>query len=229
MLCPIRAKSVGQKLPTIVYKSAKKGPQRLTFFCGVNDMCLPFACLLFICEQRNQKFHRARKRDQMRDKRLPIHMLSLFLWTIWGHKTLGQERLWREKTKGIKNTKHWKTLHKNHFESLPNLTQKSSKLHFPLFQLLTYKVSSCPEKADCNSCVAAKDPLCGFCLSEGRCMPQIECSAGLVRQCPLRLGSIEPANVSMSQLEATVFVPLGGLPEPEAQKVSVLGNDIYFV
>lgn len=48
-------------------------------------------------------------------------------------------------------------------------------------------------------------------------MPQIECQSGLVRQCPRRLGSVTPTNVSMSSSEeVSVFVPVENLPSPEA-------------
>jgi hypothetical protein len=52
-------------------------------------------------------------------------------------------------------------------------------------------------------------------------MPQIKCQSGLVRQCPRRVGSISPTNISTSISGQSVFVPIENLPEPDALRVRI--------
>ncbi|KAI6187233.1 hypothetical protein M3Y98_00220500 [Aphelenchoides besseyi] len=85
-------------------------------------------------------------------------------------------------------------------------------------EVLAYRISVCPSKADCSRCVDVRDPLCGFCLSEGRCTAQITCQSPIVRQCPKSSGNPTPSNSSLASNEGSVFVPVENLPEPETSK-----------
>ncbi|CAD5226439.1 unnamed protein product [Bursaphelenchus xylophilus] len=90
-------------------------------------------------------------------------------------------------------------------------------------EVLTFKVSVCPKSSSCDQCVFARDPLCGFCLSEGKCTSQIECQSRLVSQCPVSRDSVTPSNSSTTSL-SSIFFPVVGLPQPAVGK----GYECYF-
>ncbi|XP_029903953.1 plexin-B1-like, partial [Myripristis murdjan] len=70
-------------------------------------------------------------------------------------------------------------------------------------QLSKVPVSSCERQTDCQSCLAARDPYCGWCVLEGRCSRKHECQRHL--QPNHWLWSFEPANqcVTVQRLEPT--------------------------
>uniref|UniRef100_A0A915D937 DNA topoisomerase n=1 Tax=Ditylenchus dipsaci TaxID=166011 RepID=A0A915D937_9BILA len=78
-------------------------------------------------------------------------------------------------------------------------------------------VSSWPvnSSATCETCIASKDPLCGWCLHEGICLRQSECQSSLLKKCPEAVGAIQPQNISINAVAShQVFVPIKNLPAP---------------
>ncbi|CAD5219426.1 unnamed protein product [Bursaphelenchus okinawaensis] len=90
-------------------------------------------------------------------------------------------------------------------------------------EVLTFKVSVCSKSSSCHECVASRDPLCGFCLFEGKCTSQIDCQTSLISQCPEAKSTVTPANASTT-LTSSVFFPVVGLPQPSQNK----GYDCFF-
>ncbi|XP_078144168.1 plexin-B3 [Centroberyx gerrardi] len=89
-------------------------------------------------------------------------------------------------------------------------------------------VSSCERQTDCQSCLAVRDPYCGWCVLEGRCCRKHQCqrhaqpnhwlwSFELTNQC-VTVQSLEPANQSKDeQTQVTLSViQLPALSEAES-------------
>ncbi|XP_059800740.1 plexin-B1 isoform X3 [Hypanus sabinus] len=88
-------------------------------------------------------------------------------------------------------------------------------------KVLKLPVSECSEYADCQSCLMARDPYCGWCILQGRCSKKSECrragegvqwlwSSREGQQC-LRVHTLTPANISREEYKQ-VFVSVAGLP-----------------
>uniref|UniRef100_A0A669C9W2 Plexin-B1 n=1 Tax=Oreochromis niloticus TaxID=8128 RepID=A0A669C9W2_ORENI len=109
-------------------------------------------------------------------------------------------------------------------------------------------VSSCEKQTDCRSCLAVRDPYCGWCVLEGRCSRKHQCQRHLqpnhwlwsfepTSQC-VTVQSLQPANHSKEeQTQVTLSVPqLPALAEEESlscifgllppQPAIVMGNSI---
>ncbi|XP_067908086.1 plexin-B1 isoform X1 [Heterodontus francisci] len=82
-------------------------------------------------------------------------------------------------------------------------------------------VSECSEYPDCQSCLVARDPYCGWCILEGRCSRRSECvraEEGIQwlwsyeegQQC-LKVQTLAPANISREE-QKQVFVIVANLP-----------------
>ncbi|XP_028265419.1 plexin-B1 [Parambassis ranga] len=89
-------------------------------------------------------------------------------------------------------------------------------------------VSSCERQIDCQSCLAARDPYCGWCVLEGRCSRKHQCQRHLqpnhwlwsfepTNQC-VTVQSLQPANQSKEeQVQVTLSViQLPALTEAES-------------
>ncbi|KAM4863155.1 plexin-B1 [Urocitellus parryii] len=87
--------------------------------------------------------------------------------------------------------------------------------------LVKVPVASCAQHLDCASCLAHRDPYCGWCVLLGRCSRRSECSRG---QGPeqwlwsfqtevvcLRVAAISPANISREE-RREVFLSVPNLP-----------------
>ncbi|XP_035935149.2 plexin-B1 [Halichoerus grypus] len=98
------------------------------------------------------------------------------------------------------------------FEHLYVMTQST---------LLKVPVASCAQHLDCASCLAHKDPYCGWCVLLGRCSRHSECSRG---QGPerwlwsfqpelgcLQVAAMSPANISREE-RREVFLSVPDLP-----------------
>uniref|UniRef100_A0A2K6SL59 Plexin-B1 n=1 Tax=Saimiri boliviensis boliviensis TaxID=39432 RepID=A0A2K6SL59_SAIBB len=98
------------------------------------------------------------------------------------------------------------------FEHLYVMTQST---------LLKVPVASCAQHLDCTSCLAYRDPYCGWCILLGRCSRRSECSRG---QGPeqwlwsfqpelgcLRVAAMSPANISREE-RREVFLSVPDLP-----------------
>ncbi|XP_076985529.1 plexin-B1 [Tamandua tetradactyla] len=88
-------------------------------------------------------------------------------------------------------------------------------------KLLRVPVASCAEHLDCASCLAHRDPYCGWCVLLGRCSRHSECSRG---QGPerwlwsfqpelgcLRVTALSPSNISREE-RREIFLSVPDLP-----------------
>ncbi|XP_055985797.1 plexin-B1 isoform X2 [Sorex fumeus] len=98
------------------------------------------------------------------------------------------------------------------FEHLYVMTQST---------LLKVPVASCAQHLDCASCLAHRDPYCGWCVLLGRCSRRAECSRGQgpelwlpsfqADQGCLRVVAMSPANISREE-RREVFLSVPDLP-----------------
>ncbi|XP_069792792.1 plexin-B1-like isoform X1 [Narcine bancroftii] len=88
-------------------------------------------------------------------------------------------------------------------------------------KVLKLPVSECSEYTDCQSCMVARDPYCGWCILQGRCSKRSECprdeegiqwlwSYSEDQRC-LRVRALTPANISREE-HKQVFVSVADLP-----------------
>ncbi|XP_068453440.1 plexin-B1 [Clinocottus analis] len=88
-------------------------------------------------------------------------------------------------------------------------------------------VAECGNHLDCQSCLSAKDPYCGWCVLEGRCGQRQECQRGSVRgqwlwsfnqtqQC-LSIQSLSLYNISRGE-KTDITVSVQGLPSLEKEE-----------
>ncbi|XP_053539634.1 plexin-B1 isoform X2 [Ictalurus punctatus] len=82
-------------------------------------------------------------------------------------------------------------------------------------------VAECHLHLDCQSCLSARDPYCGWCVLEGRCGQRGECARGgqadqwlwsfdMEQQC-LTVQTITPSNISREE-SRTITLSIPGLP-----------------
>ncbi|CAF93156.1 unnamed protein product, partial [Tetraodon nigroviridis] len=95
-------------------------------------------------------------------------------------------------------------------------------------QLQKRPVAECQQHPDCLSCLLAHDPYCGWCVLDGRCVLQSQCSRGhrsgqwlwsfdMDQQC-LLVQELNPLNLSREESQM-VSLAVPGLPlldEPES-------------
>ncbi|KAK3556960.1 hypothetical protein QTP70_022299, partial [Hemibagrus guttatus] len=85
-------------------------------------------------------------------------------------------------------------------------------------------VAECHLHTDCQSCLSARDPYCGWCVLEGRCGQRGECARGeqgdqwlwsfdMEQQC-LTVQTITPSNISNEE-SRTISLSIPGLPRLE--------------
>ncbi|XP_053171370.1 plexin-B1 [Scomber japonicus] len=102
------------------------------------------------------------------------------------------------------------------------LDQKEEHLFIMTQNMLQKRpVAECQQHPDCNSCLMAHDPYCGWCVLEGSCVLQSECTRGkqagqwlwsfdMDQQC-LAIQDLNPSNVSREQ-SRMVSLSVPGLP-----------------
>ncbi|KAI5612368.1 plexin-B1 isoform X2, partial [Silurus asotus] len=82
-------------------------------------------------------------------------------------------------------------------------------------------VAECNKHINCQSCLAARDPYCGWCVLEGKCVMRSECSSGsreghwlwsfdMGQKC-LKVESLSQSNISLG-VEKNVALDIPGLP-----------------
>uniref|UniRef100_A0A8C2TZ80 Plexin-B1 n=1 Tax=Coturnix japonica TaxID=93934 RepID=A0A8C2TZ80_COTJA len=87
--------------------------------------------------------------------------------------------------------------------------------------VMTQSMVRCSLYADCESCLALKDPYCGWCVLQGRCSRRSEClrsglseqwlwSFNSTQQC-LSIQSLTPANISREE-KRNIFLAISDLP-----------------
>uniref|UniRef100_A0A3B5ADW1 Plexin-B1 n=1 Tax=Stegastes partitus TaxID=144197 RepID=A0A3B5ADW1_9TELE len=102
------------------------------------------------------------------------------------------------------------------------LDQKEEHLFIMTHNMLQKRpVAECQQHTDCQSCLLAHDPYCGWCVLEGRCVLKSQCSRGnqagqwlwsfdMEQQC-LTVQDLNPSNVSREE-SRTVSLSIPGLP-----------------
>uniref|UniRef100_A0A8C8FIV8 Sema domain-containing protein n=1 Tax=Oncorhynchus tshawytscha TaxID=74940 RepID=A0A8C8FIV8_ONCTS len=89
------------------------------------------------------------------------------------------------------------------------------------FQVEKRPVAECGDHLDCQSCLSAREPYCGWCVLEGRCGQRSQCSRGALQgqwlwsfdqqqQC-LSIQSLSLYNISLG-VETDIAVSVKGLP-----------------
>ncbi|KAF3689372.1 Plexin-B1 Semaphorin receptor SEP Precursor [Channa argus] len=108
------------------------------------------------------------------------------------------------------------------------LDQKEENLFIMTHNMLQKRpVAECQQHTDCHSCLLAHDPYCGWCVLEGRCVLQSECSRGnqpgqwlwsfdMEQQC-LTIQDLNPSNVSRME-SRMVSLSVLGLPVLEKEE-----------
>uniref|UniRef100_A0A669NWV9 Plexin-B1 n=1 Tax=Phasianus colchicus TaxID=9054 RepID=A0A669NWV9_PHACC len=87
--------------------------------------------------------------------------------------------------------------------------------------VMTQSMVRCSLYSDCESCLALKDPYCGWCVLQGRCSRRSEClrsglseqwlwSFNSTQQC-LSVQSLTPANISREE-KRNIFLAISDLP-----------------
>ncbi|KAG7478390.1 hypothetical protein MATL_G00080030 [Megalops atlanticus] len=85
-------------------------------------------------------------------------------------------------------------------------------------------VAECYQHLDCQACLSARDPYCGWCVLEGRCGQRSECARGeqsghwlwsfdLEQQC-IMVQSLTPSNISREE-KRSIALSVPGLPRLE--------------
>ncbi|XP_072571519.1 plexin-B1 isoform X2 [Paramormyrops kingsleyae] len=88
-------------------------------------------------------------------------------------------------------------------------------------------VAECYRHLDCNSCLSAHDPYCGWCVLEGRCGRRSQCpradrpgqwlwSFDMEQHC-LAIQGLTPSNISREE-KRKIFLKVPGLPDLEGQE-----------
>ncbi|KAF4079115.1 hypothetical protein AMELA_G00189360 [Ameiurus melas] len=104
------------------------------------------------------------------------------------------------------------------------LTLDDSEEHLYIMtstMLVKRPVAECHLHLDCQSCLSARDPYCGWCVLEGRCGQRGECARGeqadqwlwsfdMEQQC-LTVQTITPSNISREE-SRTITLSIPGLP-----------------
>uniref|UniRef100_A0A8B9KNQ7 Plexin-B1 n=1 Tax=Astyanax mexicanus TaxID=7994 RepID=A0A8B9KNQ7_ASTMX len=105
-----------------------------------------------------------------------------------------------------------------------DLLLDSAQKHLYIMTSNTVKkrpVAECERHTDCQSCLAARDPYCGWCVLEGRCGVRSDCGRGSgeghwlwsfdEKQKCLRVESLSQYNISIGE-QANVDLEVPGLP-----------------
>ncbi|XP_077180940.1 plexin-B1 [Paroedura picta] len=103
------------------------------------------------------------------------------------------------------------------------LFDQSKKYLYVMTQSMVTKIPifECSQYSDCESCLALRDPYCGWCVLQGRCSRRSECTRfrvsdqwlwgyNLTQQC-LSVQSLSPANISREE-QRTISLTLSDLP-----------------
>ncbi|XP_048345772.1 plexin-B1 isoform X1 [Sphaerodactylus townsendi] len=103
------------------------------------------------------------------------------------------------------------------------LFDQSKKHLYVMTQSMVTKIPvfECSQYTDCESCLALRDPYCGWCVLQGRCSRRSECTRFRVseqwlwgfnssQQC-LSVQSLSPANISREE-QRTISLTLSDLP-----------------
>uniref|UniRef100_A0A672LQ63 Plexin-B2-like n=1 Tax=Sinocyclocheilus grahami TaxID=75366 RepID=A0A672LQ63_SINGR len=98
--------------------------------------------------------------------------------------------------------------------ALMSATLFESFHYFVVVQITKVPLQACHLKLDCQSCVAQRDPYCGWCVLEGRCTRRSECSRAEEKngwlwspnqQC-VKIVSFHPPNLSCLKSQCTSCV-----------------------
>ncbi|XP_053354190.1 plexin-B1 isoform X1 [Clarias gariepinus] len=106
-----------------------------------------------------------------------------------------------------------------------SLDQSEEHLYIMTSTMLQKRpVAECHLHRDCQSCLSARDPYCGWCVLDGRCGQRGECTRGdqanqwlwsfdMEQHC-LTVQTITPSNISKEE-SRTIFLSIPGLPRLE--------------
>uniref|UniRef100_A0A8C5SYS9 Plexin B1 n=1 Tax=Laticauda laticaudata TaxID=8630 RepID=A0A8C5SYS9_LATLA len=102
-----------------------------------------------------------------------------------------------------------------------NATACQNPFSASLFQLVKIPIFECSQFSDCKSCLAVKDPYCGWCVLQGKCSRRSECTRFHVKehwlwgfhsaqQC-LSILSLSPTSISREE-QKNIFLTFSDLP-----------------
>ncbi|OCT85892.1 plexin-B1 [Xenopus laevis] len=132
---------------------------------------------------------------------------------------------------GDQNTEHYSSVDtKSNSAVLPDLLfDQAERYLYILTQSTVMKVplSECSTFTDCDSCLSAGDPYCGWCVLHGKCSRSYEClrsgqknqwlwAYDQNQQC-LTVQSLSPANISKEE-KRNVFLSIPDLPAPDPEE-----------
>uniref|UniRef100_A0A3P9LUS7 Sema domain-containing protein n=1 Tax=Oryzias latipes TaxID=8090 RepID=A0A3P9LUS7_ORYLA len=116
------------------------------------------------------------------------------------------------------------SVQKNAAISSDLILDQSEEHLFIMTHSMKRPVAECQQNPDCNSCLQAHDPYCGWCVLEARCTLQSQCSRGgqpgqwlwsfdMEQHC-LYISDLNPSNVSREETRfgSQVFLSVPGLP-----------------
>uniref|UniRef100_A0A8C7PZI4 Plexin b1b n=1 Tax=Oncorhynchus mykiss TaxID=8022 RepID=A0A8C7PZI4_ONCMY len=99
------------------------------------------------------------------------------------------------------------------------LLDQSEEHLFIMTSTMVQPVAECHEHLDCQACLSAHDPYCGWCVLEGRCGQQAQCSRGAqagqwlwsfdMEQKCLTIQSLSPSNISRQEKRSISLSVLG--------------------
>uniref|UniRef100_A0A8C7N2P4 Plexin-B1 n=1 Tax=Oncorhynchus kisutch TaxID=8019 RepID=A0A8C7N2P4_ONCKI len=99
------------------------------------------------------------------------------------------------------------------------LLDQSEEHLFIMTSTMKRPVAECHEHLDCQACLSAHDPYCGWCVLEGRCGQQAQCSRGAqagqwlwsfdMEQKCLTIQSLSPSNISRQEKRSISLSVLG--------------------
>lgn len=90
-----------------------------------------------------------------------------------------------------------------------------------IMQILRLEVDSCSSYTTCTSCAGSRDPLCGWCVLEGKCSRDLTCRHHHLmgrwiyneQECPLNQFQWDRSNVALDNLQPVSISISSDMPD----------------